>query len=195
MMQLTDFPESLVIQVFTHLDLQALVSCKRVCSFIIQVNSKQWRLRLIQVCRFFNEITQSATLQYKLELAACGQEDGPNRTLGAADRLQKLLLSSNAWRDIDSSIKNAYVSSVNLHPGRPWALRGGVLAVVGASGRDIQFRQLPSRYRELEERESVVSDVGFVITQLHIDPVQDLLILIEERRCAPLMFLAVSPSV
>lgn len=120
-------------------------------------------------------IDDTASAQYSIELAATGMEDGPPSSIGAADRLDKLRRHRAAWDEL----KWAQNKSVPMSTGQVWELYGNVLAQAQGD-RTIIFRQLPSRYRGIEEREWTISNLGFDIRDFGMEPSQDLLVLIEK---------------
>ncbi|EPT03889.1 hypothetical protein FOMPIDRAFT_74431 [Fomitopsis schrenkii] len=131
--------------------------------------------RCREVCHLFNAIiTESAVLQYKLELAKAGQEDGSANTLSPAERLQLLRKHQAAW----TSLEHSYEKVVPMVIGQTWELYGGVLAQ-GPDSSSLTFRQLPSELRGIEEKEWAISDLGFQIRDFGMDPAQDLLVAIQ----------------
>lgn len=62
--------------------------------------------------------------------------------------------------------------------GQTWELYGGVLAQ-GPDSSSLTFRQLPSELRGIEEKEWMISDIGFNIRDFGMDPAQDLLVAIQ----------------
>ncbi|KAH9937048.1 uncharacterized protein B0H18DRAFT_968898 [Fomitopsis serialis] len=133
-------------------------------------------LRCREVCRMFDAVVEdSAVLQYKIELLKAGQED--NHRLGilsAAERLQLLRKHQAAWASLDFS----YQKSVPMLIGHTWELYGGVLAQ-GTDQSNLNFRQLPSALRSIEEKEWKIEGLGFEIRDFSMDPAQDLLVAIQ----------------
>ncbi|KAI0821790.1 hypothetical protein BC628DRAFT_800527 [Trametes gibbosa] len=130
-----------------------------------------------QVCRLFRDtMDQDVRVQYKIELAAAGMEDGPSSALTVADRLRMLKARQEAWHKLEWTSR----SEMPMAQGGVWELYGGVLAQ-GEGARTLVFRQLPSNIRGIEEREWRIEDVGVDIRDFGMDPAQDLLVIVENR--------------
>lgn len=109
-----------------------------------------------------------------MELAKACQEDGPANTLSPAERLQLLKKHQAAW----TSLEHSYEVAVPMMIGQTWELYGGVLAQ-GPDLRSLKFWQLPSELRGIEEKQWMISDLGFEIRDFGIDPAQELLVAIQ----------------
>lgn len=103
-----------------------------------------------------------------------GQEDGFTSTLSPAERLQLLRRHQAAW----TSLEPCYEKAVPMLVGNTWELYGGVLAQ-GPDSSSLTFRQLPSELRGIEEKQWMISDMGFEIRDFGMDPAQDLLVAIQ----------------
>ncbi|EPQ55952.1 hypothetical protein GLOTRDRAFT_138664 [Gloeophyllum trabeum ATCC 11539] len=148
----------LAILILEKLDLHTLVSCKRVCH------------------RIKNIIDESVVLQYKIELAVAGMEDGPTSAISVSERLQRLKNYTEAWKTMSFSPE---VETVTL-TGNLWELCGGVLGLSDrAKPATLMFRKLPAIARGIEGKEWTIEDVGFPIRDFKMDPSQDLLVMIE----------------
>ncbi|KAI0063930.1 hypothetical protein BV25DRAFT_1837464 [Artomyces pyxidatus] len=102
-------------------------------------------------CRRLNKmVTESASLQYKIELAACGMLDGPRneRTAGVAERLRRLRLYDAAWRQLKWTAK---VSLPHLAGYSFLELEAG-----GAFLSRPLFQQIPSHLRGIEEHHRTI---------------------------------------
>ncbi|KAI0064198.1 hypothetical protein BV25DRAFT_292958 [Artomyces pyxidatus] len=141
---------------------------------ILEVLEYQPLLACLATCRRLRRIiSESTSLQYKLELAACGMLDGPrnNQALDLRERLRRLRLYDAAWRQ----------------PGwaEPFSLphlvgRFTSIDVTGAlvfqasnvSARGPLLQQIPSSLRGVQEWHKILP--RDTIVEL-IDPSQDLL--------------------
>ena len=129
-----------------------------------------------QVCtRFKTLINRDVRAQYKLELAIAGMEDGVASPLTTTERLSALRLRQNAWITFTWTAKE----NVPAYVGDVWDLRGNVLAQ-SEGQRTLHLRKIPSSIRGIESHGWTLFDVGCNITDIAVDPVQDLLLVIEE---------------
>ncbi|KAI0631501.1 hypothetical protein C8Q77DRAFT_140759 [Trametes polyzona] len=152
-------PPELLINVLLELDYQSILRCRQVCTEFKQI------------------IDQDVRFQYRIELAVAGMEDGPSSGMTASERLRKLRARQEAWNKLQWTARE----EVNMLQGGVWELYGGVLAQ-GEGLRTLVFKQLPSNIRGIEGREWRIEDVGVNIRDFGMDPAQDLLIIIENRR-------------
>ncbi|OBZ79706.1 hypothetical protein A0H81_00991 [Grifola frondosa] len=153
---LCSLPTELIIKLLDELDFRSLLLCR-------------------QVCRFFQTIIdEDAALQYKIELAVAGMEDGPPSARSPAERLAKLKARQAAWNSLQPSSQK----TIPMLRGEVWELYGGVLAQARGP-QSLAFRQLPSDIRGIEEKEWMIEDVGIAIRDFGMDPAQDLLVVIE----------------
>ncbi|CAL1695559.1 unnamed protein product [Somion occarium] len=156
MSQLTELPTELLIKIFDDLDLRNLLHCK-------------------PVCRLFNSIiNDAATLQYKMELALCGMEDGPPGSMVPAERLECLREHQDAW----GHLRFTQTSNIDMQSGNVWELYGNVLSQ-GKNRRSLAFHQLASVIRGIEDRSWSLDDLDVEIRDFGMDPAQNLLVLIE----------------
>ncbi|EPQ57730.1 hypothetical protein GLOTRDRAFT_126221 [Gloeophyllum trabeum ATCC 11539] len=118
-------------------------------------------------------IDQSITLQYKVELAIAGMEDGPPSHVTTAERLQHLRKYSDSWAGAQ------FGSVEKLHCGRGPMLRlsGNVLGRCFDSST-LVFNILPGHARGVNAREWRYDDIGFMIKDYAIDVGQDLLVIL-----------------
>ncbi|KAK1228646.1 hypothetical protein PQX77_008240 [Marasmius sp. AFHP31] len=156
---LLDIPVELLYQVLACLDYRSLASCKLVCK----------RLRQL--------INESSALQYILELAITGNVDGQHSSLPVAEKLSALRSHQRAWDKLKWNRELQWP----MAGGNIWELFGNVLAQKDREGW-LMFRQLPSRYRGIEDKEWRVKP-DFRTRDLGMDPSQDLLVLVEAPRC------------
>lgn len=144
----------------------------RVC--VAYSSSNFDNLTFNQLNKTFKETVDNDTaLQYKIELAVNGMEDGPPNALSPADRLQMLRKHSAAWNRMSyTSVQNIHMASAGV-----WELYGGILAH-GISARGLTFTQLPSELRGIKQRSWTLPDLGVKIRDFGMDPTQDLLVLV-----------------
>ncbi|KAG7099024.1 hypothetical protein E1B28_000907 [Marasmius oreades] len=155
-----NLPVELCCQIFTHLDCFTLARCRQVCKKTNAV------------------IAESSALQYTLELAITGNEDGKLSDLPVAEKLSALRKHQRAWDRLkwNRELRHAMAG------GGLWELFGNVLAQQDLMGGLI-FRQLPSQYRRIEDKEwRVKPDPQLKVRDFGIDPSQDLLVLVEAPR-------------
>ncbi|KAI0649960.1 hypothetical protein C8Q79DRAFT_941783 [Trametes meyenii] len=157
-MLFVSLPTELIIEILLELDLRSLLRCRQSCSFLKDVMDDDKRL------------------QYHIELAAAGMEDGPPSTLTAAERLQILRTRQAAWDKLAKTSRE----EVPMLEGGVWELHGGVLAQ-GEGSRTLVLKQLPSAIRGIESREWRIEDLGVNMRDFGMDPAQDLLVVIENR--------------
>ncbi|KAH7913000.1 hypothetical protein BJ138DRAFT_1178386 [Hygrophoropsis aurantiaca] len=128
-----------------------------------------------QICRLFHTVIEGdASLQYTIELSVAGLDDGPNSPQGPADRLDLLRKQQSGWNNLDWTD----FKIVPRPGGGLWELCGGVLAQSTNSGT-LVFRQLPSHYRGITERQWEVDISDIPVRDFTMDPSQDLLVLVE----------------
>ncbi len=125
-----------------------------------------------QVCRLFSNI-DDVSLQYKIELALAGMEDGPPSHLTPRDRIEMLQACQKSWNTL------AWTSEETIAvEGHLWELFGGILAQADGPS-SITFRQLPSKFRGLETFEWRINNLDFMFMDFAMDSSLDLLITIE----------------
>ncbi|KZT05998.1 uncharacterized protein LAESUDRAFT_680684 [Laetiporus sulphureus 93-53] len=150
-------PTELIIHILACLDYKSILRCRT-------------------VCHLFDDLVKTAALlQYKVDLAVAGMEDGPPSIESPAERLQLLKKHQEAWRSLN--FKDDKI--IPMLKGEVWELYGGVLAQARSSNT-LSFRQLPSIMRGIEEKEWVVEAMGFEIRDFTMDPSQDLLVVIQK---------------
>lgn len=157
---LTSLPVELILKIFALLDWRTLLVCR-------------------EVCRFFCSIVEGDEAQYEIELAVSGMVDGPLSPFTTSDRLALLKERNAAWE----SLRWVESQDVPMMRGHIWELYGGVFAQ--SSTPDVlHFRQLPSKYRKIEEKTWRVT-LDMHVRDFTMDPAQDLLVLIEEPTPSP----------
>ncbi|KAF8510617.1 hypothetical protein JB92DRAFT_2938831, partial [Gautieria morchelliformis] len=147
-------PNDVLIRVFKELDAYDL----RCCSL---------------TCRVFHEtIRDTLLLQYRLELAVAGLEDGSTDCrLSLPERLAQLKTFEQGWASLNFRQK----LTVTLPQGYIWKLRGDVLATSLTSR--LLFTQLPSAVRGTPVH-TWRSHIEVHIREFAIDPAQDLAVLV-----------------
>lgn len=124
--------------------------------------------------RFKTLIDGDVRAQYKLELAIAGMEDGPPSTCTTAKRLSVLRARQNAWKQFVPTAGE----NVQMHMSEVWEFSGNILTR-SEGMRTLHFKQIPSAIRGIEGVEWVIPDVGCNITEIGVDPAQDLLTVVE----------------
>ncbi|KAF8524159.1 hypothetical protein JB92DRAFT_2881353 [Gautieria morchelliformis] len=157
-LKIDTLPNDVLIRVFKELD-----ACDiRRCSL---------------TCRVFHEaIRDSVLLQYRLELAVAGLEDGGTECrLSIAERLAQLRTIEQGWAKLCFRQK----TTVDLPQCHTWRLRGGVLAHDYAPEMPsvLSFVQLPSAIRGTPVHIWQI-DMEVIMQQFAIDPPQDLVVLV-----------------
>lgn len=93
----------------------------------------------------------------------------------SADRLEQLDKHTSAWK----SLRWSREITIPMEDGSLWELYGGVLAQNTNDNR-INFWRLPSDLRGIEETKWTLGpDFGFRVSDLALDTLQDLLVLID----------------
>ncbi|KAF8506455.1 hypothetical protein JB92DRAFT_724493 [Gautieria morchelliformis] len=116
-------------------------------------------------------------LQYRLELAVAGSEEGgTDFRLSIAERLARLRTIERGWAKLCFRYKDTVTS---MPGGTRRKLRGGVFAHDSATdmGSVLSFIQLPSAVRRTRAH-TWQSDMGVNMLQFAIDPAQDLVVLV-----------------
>ncbi|KAL0578615.1 Amino-acid acetyltransferase, mitochondrial [Marasmius crinis-equi] len=157
-MNLLQFPVEICYQVLGFLDYLSITRCREVCK----------KLKLL--------VDESSLLQYILELAIAGNEDGEHCPWPAAEKLSALRSHQRGWDKLKWNRELQYP----MEDGNIWELFGNVLAQRNRAGW-LMFRQLPSRSRGIEEREWKVKP-QIRVRDMGMDPSQDLLVLVEAPR-------------
>lgn len=154
---LTSLPLELIYKIFSLLDWRTILVCR-------------------EVSRFFRSIAEGDRAQYEIELAVSGMMDGPPSPFITSDRLALLKERNAAWE----SLRWVESQDIPMMQGHVWELYGGVFAQ--SSTPDVlHFRQLPSKYRKIEEKTwGVALDIH--VRDFTMDPAQDLLVLIEQPK-------------
>ena len=101
-------------------------------------------------------------------------EDGATSSSTTAERLSILRNRQNAWSNFTWSAKE----NVPMRTGDVWELYSNFLAQSDGE-RTINVKQIPSAIRGIEGTEWAIPDVGCNITEIGIDPAQDLLLVVE----------------
>ncbi|KAG2350184.1 hypothetical protein BDR05DRAFT_954285 [Suillus weaverae] len=160
MLTLTSLPVELILKIFSLLDWRTILVCR-------------------EVCRFFRSIAEGDRAQYEIELAVSGMVDGPPSPFTTLDRLALLKERNAAWE----SLKWVESQDIPMMQGHIWELYGGVFAQ-SSMPNVLHFRQLPSKYRKVEEKTWRVA-LDIHVRDFTMDPAQDLLVLIEQPTSLP----------
>lgn len=130
-----------------------------------------------EVCHHLrNIIHEASSLQYTIELGANGLENGPSScSLNHADRLQRLLDYEKAWGDL----KWTSDTVIPMTNGGIWELSGSVLAQSTVGRESLVFTQLPSKFRDIKQRQWTLDISQYNVRDFTMDPSQDLLVLVQ----------------
>ncbi|KAI0056613.1 hypothetical protein BV25DRAFT_1832032 [Artomyces pyxidatus] len=125
------FPDEVLLDILENLDLTAVLACQA-------------------TCRRLRNITTSASLQYKVELAACGMLDGMRgqQTLPTSERLDRLRQYDAAWREL------RWTQSIHLPHliGQWFTIRAGPLTLCDPdTKRPHIVQEVPSKLRGTRE--------------------------------------------
>jgi hypothetical protein len=154
-LMLTSLPVELILKIFALLDWRTTLVCRG-------------------VCKFFRSIAEGERAQYEIELAVSGMVDGPPSPFTTSDRLALLKERNAAWE----SLRWVESQDIPMTDGHIWELYGNVFAQ-SSMPNVLHFRQLPSKYRKIEEKTwGVALDIH--VRDFTMDPAQDLLVLVEE---------------
>ncbi|KDQ64233.1 hypothetical protein JAAARDRAFT_683245 [Jaapia argillacea MUCL 33604] len=140
-----------------------------------RIGMEEFEMRQSNTCRLLREVVDlSVELQYKIELDVTKMSDNPSSNLSVGERLSRLKAHQEAWKNLE------WRQEVPLPPLDPdiWELQGGVLAQ-GKCEQGLTVTQLGGDSRGIPTREWDVKNLGFAISDLAMDPAQDLLVLIE----------------
>ncbi|KAF9244554.1 hypothetical protein BU15DRAFT_85930 [Melanogaster broomeanus] len=148
-------PLELVIHILTFLSYRDLLTCSQLC-------------RLLHTT-----IKQNALLQYTIELAVGGMQNGPPGVMAHVNRLTTLRNSQAAW----NKLKWTDWKDVPMLQGTLYELYGGILVQSTHLG-GLVFRRLPSHYRGIEEHVWSLDLHDVTLRDFTLDPAQDLLVLI-----------------
>ncbi|RPD76057.1 hypothetical protein L226DRAFT_570267 [Lentinus tigrinus ALCF2SS1-7] len=115
-------------------------------------------------------------MQYKIELAAVGMEDGPYSALNVSQRLAMLKERHDAWNTLSWRSHEDIPAPKNC----PFfqEFHGGVFARQ-ENDRTLYFSQLPSHIRGIGKAEWTV-DIGVRFDVFGTDPAQDLLVIVQD---------------
>lgn len=164
-------PTEILANIFDFLDFRQLLACRAVRH--IHTHHTHF-LILQQVCSLFKFLIDSPSLQYKIELAITGQEDGFHHSLYTRRTLLKS--HQNSW----DALQWTQDQRLGMFHGGLWELYGNVLAQNSSSQQTLHLKQLPSQSRAIEEKNWTVDVSQYRIRDFSIDPAHDLLIIVEQ---------------
>ncbi|KIK39544.1 hypothetical protein CY34DRAFT_769076 [Suillus luteus UH-Slu-Lm8-n1] len=140
----------------------------------------------IYVCQFLRTaVDQCPTAQYAIELAVSGMEDGAHSQLTATSRLALLKERNFCW----DALRWGATKDLSLplqDSGDLWELSGGIFAQshLSANPPSLRLLQFPSQYRNIRVNSWRIPLLRN-IQDFTIDPVQDLLVLVEKPIVIP----------
>ncbi|KAM6504237.1 hypothetical protein JOM56_001180 [Amanita muscaria] len=151
-------PSVVVLEIFQYLDLHSLLKCRLVWS------------------GFRYLIDSTASLQYKIELAVAGQQDGSYGDMST--RREMLKMHQKMW----DGLQWTEVLRVPMVP-TYWGVYGGVFAQVRSMPYTLHLKRIPSQSRGIKEKNWIL-DLSTVLGEearigtFGMDPGQDLLVII-----------------
>jgi hypothetical protein len=167
-------PLELIIRILAFVGYRDLVTCSQVsvapCNLTLS-----WSLAILcKVCRLLHTVVeQNALLQYTIELAISGMQNGPPSAMGHANRLTALRNSQTAW----NKLQWTGTKDIPLLQGNLYELSGGIFVQSNHLG-GLEFRRLPSHYRGIDEHVWSLDLPDVDLRDFALDPAQDLLVLI-----------------
>lgn len=163
----------LTVCVLLNLDIKDVLSCRSVSGLDLSITPRSL-LKLQGVPFSMRGDHNDPVIQYKIDLAVAGLEDGPPNGIGLAERRERLKRYLQAWRELsptswaswknfptDMNYGNIYTHWIEDHAG------------------SICVRQLPSELRKVQEEQWIIGGLGFMVTRTVAIPSQDLLVLLE----------------
>ncbi|PIL26136.1 hypothetical protein GSI_11891 [Ganoderma sinense ZZ0214-1] len=180
-MRLTFLPSEILAEILIDLDRRDLLRCREVTVGFDTSQSFNNLIHLyfgIQICTKFKAlIDEDVRAQYKVHLSVAGLQNGPPSTISTGGRLSTLRVYQHAWNEFVWSAKEDVSMSTDIADS--WELYGNVLAQVEGM-RTLHFKQIPSAIRGIKGTAWTIPDVGCNITEIGLDPAQDLLVIIED---------------
>ncbi|KZV92671.1 hypothetical protein EXIGLDRAFT_718121 [Exidia glandulosa HHB12029] len=164
---LQHLPTEILVNVLADLSLRDLHACQATCR------------------RFASLVRSTLALQYVIELEAAGLCDGPPGPLTTAQRMQLVLQRQSMWRTLKWTRKD--VVPYETENCLTYELYGRVFGQGkgdkgGATTKYITMSELPSSYLEAPRRYIIDEEqLGIPVWDFTMDPVQDLLVLIEQN--------------
>ncbi|KAM6500103.1 hypothetical protein JOM56_003117 [Amanita muscaria] len=150
-------PCVIVLEIFQYLDLYSLLKCRLVCS------------------GFQYLIDTTANLQYEIELAVAGQQDGSYGDMFTRQEMFKM--HQKRWDGLQWTevLRGPMMSNC-----RAWGVHGGVLAQASSETYTLHLKRIPSQSRGIKERNWILDLSTFLgegpqMGDFGIDPGQDLL--------------------
>ena len=129
------------------------------------------------MCYAFRELIDSSpVLQYKMELARAGKEDGDLYPL--ATRRAMLQQHEQGWSELQWTNEQQIFRAGGNH----YELYGNVLAQDTPDRSAILFKQLQSKSRNIKGMDWSVDTKEYRVHDFGVDPAQDLLVILEPPR-------------
>ena len=174
MRTLISLSAELIIMILSLLDGKSLSNCTAVrVPRIVRYIARSWGA---QTCKTLHDIVSGTLeLQYAIELAVAGCEDGSS-DLSVAERYDRLLAHQEAWEKLDWTSEY----DIPARNGGQVDINDSVLAE-NEDSHTLVFHRLPSQLRGVEASEWTFR-VDPPIRDFAIDPSQDLLVVIEQQQ-------------
>ncbi|KAG1769850.1 hypothetical protein EDD22DRAFT_817338 [Suillus occidentalis] len=166
---LTSLDSETINRILSNLSWRSILKCRLVSKFLCSA------------------VDQCPAAQYAIELAVSGMEDGTRNQLTATSRLALLKERNFCW----DALRWGTMKDLSLplqDSGDLWELSGGIFAQshLSADPPSLRLHQLPSQYRNIHVNSWRIMIPLLRSTQdLTIDPVQDLLVLVEKPVLIP----------
>ncbi|KAK0441239.1 uncharacterized protein EV420DRAFT_1580445 [Desarmillaria tabescens] len=161
-LSLLSLPPEILIQCMASLDYLSLLQCTKVCR------------------TFKNVVDGSLALQYTIELALDGMEDGNSSHLLNAERLGRLRDLRRAWANLDWKEFTSIPFSGECSA---YELVAGVFVKMFL-GRDFSLTRLPSSTRPTVDQVQL-PDQDMLVKDFAMDPSQDLLAMLVDDASPP----------
>ncbi|KAI0056407.1 hypothetical protein BV25DRAFT_1903251 [Artomyces pyxidatus] len=152
-------PDDVLLEILENLNYRGVLACQETCHRVRRV------------------VLDSVSLEYKIELGACGMVDGARGkdTPNVAGRLKRLRLHTEAWRSL-AWTECTRLPHLRGKSVRPYAVVGSSIVfpmmVMRAHISKFLIQQIPSMLRGADEKHSELA-VEADVRQIHIDHSQD----------------------
>ncbi|KIL67022.1 hypothetical protein M378DRAFT_159984 [Amanita muscaria Koide BX008] len=152
-------PSVLVLEILKYLDLHSLLKCRLICS------------------GFQYLIDSTASLQYKIELAVAGQQDGSYGD--TFTRREMLKMHQKRWDGLEWT-EVLRVPTMPDYRG----IYGGVFVQVSSETDTLHLKRIPSQSRGIKEKNwildlsTLLEENTITVGKFGMDPSQDLLVII-----------------
>ena len=134
---------------------------------------------VIQVCRYWDEVIRTDVgLLYKQELAVAGMEDG-DANMDVHERRELLKEHQEAWETL-AFTDDRIIDNMRSQFLRTYELQSGIFSQQ-TDLRCLTFTQIPSKIRGIPLTSWSIDNLDIEIGDHAFDPLQNLLVIAEER--------------